>query len=249
MSGEIFSQEHQIVYYETDQTGKLSIPMIFNLAILASANQSKLLGQGEEQVHANKNGWVVLQYDLHITKRPQNGDVIVIKTQAQEYNPYFAVRNFWLETSTGEELVKIKSIFAMIDMEQRKMIRIPQDIMDAYQATKVKHIDKIPAPQTIDATLPTVKQAYHVRYLDIDSNQHVNNAQYFDWLIDPLGAEFLQSHELVNLNIKYATEVRYGQEVESHFQVFDNQMTTVHQIKVGESINTEASLKWRKIIN
>lgn len=247
MSGEIFTQEHKIVYYETDQTGKLSVPMIFNLAILASANHGALLGQGEEEIHANNTGWVVLQYDLTVTKRPQEGDVVIIKTQAQEYNPYFAVRNFWLTTPTGEELVKIKSVFAMIDMEQRKMVRIPQSLMDAYQATKVKHIEKIPAPQAIDNNQPTQKQAYQVRYLDIDSNKHVNNAQYFDWLLDPLGAEFLQGHELVNLNIKYANEVRYGQTIESHFQMGTDQLVTLHQIKVGATLNTEAELRWRLI--
>lgn len=245
MSGDIFTQEHTIVYYETDQTGKLSLPMIFNLAILASANHGAALGQGEEELHANNTGWVVLQYDLHITQRPQAGDVVIIKTQAQEYNPYFAVRNFWLETPAGDKLVAIKSVFAMIDMEQRKMVRIPQSVMDAYEATKVRHIEKIPAPQAIDINQPTVKKEYHVRYLDIDSNKHVNNAQYFDWLIDPLGAEFLQTHELVNLNIKYATEVRYGQEVESHYQISDDQLVTWHQIKTDDTLNTQAELKWR----
>ncbi|CAH0418795.1 acyl-[acyl-carrier-protein] thioesterase [Periweissella ghanensis] len=247
MSAEIFTQEHKIVYYETDQTGKLSVPMIFNLAILASANHGALLGQGEEEIHANNTGWVVLQYDLTITKRPQEGDVVIIKTQAQEYNPYFAVRNFWLTTPAGDELVKIKSVFAMIDMEQRKMVRIPQTLMDAYQATKVKHIEKIPTPQAIDNSQPTQNQAYQVRYLDIDSNKHVNNAQYFDWLLDPLGAEFLQGHELVNLKIKYANEVRYGQTIESHFQMGTAPLVTLHQIKAGDTLNTEAELTWRSI--
>lgn len=243
MSGEIFAQKHQIVYYETDLTGQLSIPMIFNLAILASANQSELLGQSEDKVHANNIGWVVLQYDLRIARRPKVGEQVVIKTQAQEYNPYFAVRNFWIETSSGEELVKIKSIFALINMEQRKMVRIPQEMMDAYQADKVKHIAKIDAPSAIDTAMAIATKDYHVRYFDIDSNRHVNNAQYFDWLLDSLGGEFLQTHEVTHLNIKYANEVRYGDEVTSIYQI--DGLISRHQIKVGDTLNTEAEITWQ----
>lgn len=243
MSGEIFSLEHQILYYETDLTGQLSIPMIFNLAILASAEQSETLGQGEDEIHAHNNGWVVLQYDLKITRRPRVGETVVIKTQAKEYNPYFAIRNFWLESASGDELVQIRSMFALISMEQRKMVRIPAEMMVPYQAEKVKHITKIAAPNSIDDTDNVKQKDYHVRYFDIDSNLHVNNAQYFDWLLDPLGAEFLQANEIKQLNIKYANEVRYGDEVTSYYQI--NKNNTKHQIKVGNTLNTEAEITWQ----
>ena len=35
---------------------------------------------------------------------------------------------------------------------------------------------------------------YRVRFYDIDSNQHVNNAMYFNWIIDVLGYDFLTTH-------------------------------------------------------
>lgn len=243
MSGEIFSVKHQILYYEADLTGQLSIPMVFNLAILASAKQSEIVGQSEDKIHAQNNGWVVLQYDLQITSRPSVGEEVIIKTQAKEYNPYFAVRNFWIESVTGDELIKISSIFALINMEQRKMVRIPGEMMLPYQAQKVKHITKIEAPTPIDEGISLNQKEYHVRYFDIDSNLHVNNAQYFDWLLDPLGAEFLHANEIKRLNIKYANEVRYGDEVTSYYQITEN--NTRHQIKVGNTLNTEAEITWK----
>lgn len=245
MSEENFQTKHKVVYYETDLTGKLSIPMLFNVAILASTRQNDTLGQTDEKIHAQNLGWVVLQYELKINERPKEGDEIIVGTHAQEYNSYFAVRNFWIDSIDGKRLVEIKSVFALIDMQQRKMVRIPSDMMEAYQATKVKHIDKIQAPIEINFENNTNQKNYHVRYLDIDSNLHVNNAQYFDWLLDPIDWHFLNTHELKTLNIKYANEIRYGDEVMSYYEQV-NELTTRHQIKVGDTINTEAEITWVK---
>ena len=32
-------------------------------------------------------------------------------------------------------------------------------------------------------------------FFDIDGNQHVNNAIYFNWLLDVLGYDFLTTHQ------------------------------------------------------
>lgn len=247
---DVYTEKHRVVYYEVDVSGRLSIPMILNLVILGSTNQSAALGMGNEKIHANNVGWVVLQYDMEITRRPKVDEVINIKTQAIEYNPFFAVRKFWLEGLDGEPLVTINSIFAMIDMEARKMIRIPQMMMDTYQAKKVKHISRIADPQVITAATPDVKSTnYHVRFFDIDHNKHVNNAHYFTWMQDPLGADFLKAYETKRVNIKYESEIRYGFEVESYYKILSitpDEAVTLHQIKVDGQIMTEAEMYWQK---
>lgn len=47
---EIYSMQHQVLYYEADVTGKLSLPMIFNLAVLSSTQQSVDLEIGRAHV-------------------------------------------------------------------------------------------------------------------------------------------------------------------------------------------------------
>jgi medium-chain acyl-[acyl-carrier-protein] hydrolase len=249
MAGEIYSEPHQVLYYEADVTGKLTLSMLLNLAILASSNQSIALGVGNEDVHAKNIGWVILQYHIVVHSRPSVGDDIVIKTQAIHYNPYFAVRKFWVESADGEPLIEIRAIFTMIDMDARKMVRIPQDMMDAYKSEKVRHIDRIPDPQTIaEEDLPNIeKHFYHVRFFDIDHNHHVNNSHYFTWMQDPLGADFLKSHEVADVNIKYESEILYGSEIDSYYKILpeeDGKVTTLHQIRVNDELMTEAEIQW-----
>lgn len=252
MAGEIFGEPHRVLYYEADFTGKLTTANILNLAILASGDQGEELGMGTSEIHAQNIGWVILQYHIDITRRPSVGEEIVITTQADHYNPYFAVRNFWLETPSGEKLVAIRAIFTMIDMEARKMVRIPQIVMETYKADRVKKIERIPNPaQLTEAELPDVgHNYYHVRFFDIDHNHHVNNAHYFTWMQDPLGADFLTHNEVVDINIKYESEIRYGSEINSYYKVLpavDGIVTTLHQIRVEGELMTEAEMKWRAV--
>ncbi len=76
-------------------------------------------------------------------------------------------------------------------------------------------------------------------FFDIDGNQHVNNAIYFNWILDVLGYDFLTKYEPTNILVKFDKEVEYGQEVESHFETIteEGQLKTRHEIRMsGQTI-------------
>jgi medium-chain acyl-[acyl-carrier-protein] hydrolase len=239
--GAIYQVKHQVVYYEADTTGYLSLPMIFNLAILASTNQAVELGIGPDQNHAQGLGWVVLQYDTTIHRRPKLGETVTIETEPLLYNPFFATRRYTFLEEDGTVLIDIRALFTMIDMEKRRMARIPHEQMEAYQAQRVKQIERMPTPQAIEEV--DEQATYRVRYLDIDSNQHVNNSRYFDWLQDVLPRGFVQAHDMTRINIKFENEVRYGQTVVSQVTRVDGR--TLHRIMNNDTIAAEAEVWWQ----
>ncbi|WP_034996553.1 acyl-ACP thioesterase domain-containing protein, partial [Liquorilactobacillus vini] len=111
MTAEIFSLDHQIVFYETDQTRQLTAGMLVNLFMLASQEQSNHLDLTAQKVQSMNLGWVVTQHLVTINRLPKLGEKVVIKTQAQNYNRFFCHRYFWLENQTGELLAKMHSVF------------------------------------------------------------------------------------------------------------------------------------------
>lgn len=240
-----FEIVHKIEYFESDMSGKLSLPMILNLAVLSSKKQSDHLGVGQEEHLSRGLGWVILQYDVHIKRRPTVNEVIRIETQASQYNPFFVHRPFVFFDEQNEEIIRVDSIWAMLDIDNRRMARIPQDIIDKYSAERVKQINHIPRPDKITTTDDIIEKNYHVRYLDIDTNQHVNNSKYFEWMQDVLDLDYLKHHEITNINIKYENEVRLGQEVISQVAIADN--VTKHRIMVAAHTSAEAIFTWRSV--
>ena len=243
---EIFSMQHKVLYYEADVTDKLSLPMIFNLAVLSSTQESIALGIGPDYTHAKGLGWIILQHVVTINRRPRTDETVTLQTVAKEFNPFFAKRMYRILDADGNILVDIDALYALIDMDKRKMARIPEEMVDAYQPERVKKIPRQPEPVLVDDSKAIDReQPYAVRYLDIDSNQHVNNSKYFDWMQDVLDTEFVKTHEPIQLNIKYEQEVRLGDTIKSEVQ-FDGD-TTVHRIWSGETLSAEASIQWTPV--
>ncbi|WP_220740974.1 acyl-[acyl-carrier-protein] thioesterase [Leuconostoc miyukkimchii] len=238
-----FEIKRHVEYYEADTTGKLSLPMILNWAVLASKKQSDTLGVGPKSYMSRGLGWVILQYEVDIVRRPEINEEITIKTFAAKYNPFFVSRPFTFFDSQGHEIIHVKSIWTMIDIDNRRMARLPQDIVDAYQAERVKQIPRIAKPTAVGVDEVFEEKSYHVRYLDIDANKHVNNSKYFEWMQDVLSPNFLSTHEITYLNLKYEAEVRLGHMVQSQVVLQDN--FSKHRIMVDDVVNAEAEFKWR----
>lgn len=88
---------------------------------------------------------------------------------------------------------------------------------------------------------------YRVRFYDIDSNQHVNNAMYFNWIIDVLGYDFLTTHVPEKVLIRFDKEVEYGNEIESHYEQVEMEhgVKTRHEIRMQEQLYCEANITWK----
>ncbi|GAK29992.1 acyl-ACP thioesterase [Weissella oryzae SG25] len=245
---EMYSMNHEVVYYEADVTGKLSLPMIFNLVVLSSTKQSIDLGVGPEFTHAEGLGWIILQEDMKINRRPKDGEQVILQTMAKEFNPFFAKRLYRILDQAGNILVDVDAFYTMVDMEKRKVARIPQSMVDAYQAEQVKRIPRLadPAKITPDMEIDRV-QEYAVRFSDIDSNRHVNNSKYPDWMQDVLGADFISQHEPVAIKIKYEQEIRLGEFVRSEVKIIGN--TTLHRIWANDAISAETEITWQPATN
>ncbi|MDR3190383.1 MAG: acyl-ACP thioesterase [Lactobacillaceae bacterium] len=239
----IFEMPHEILYYEADATGKLSLPNILNLAILSSTKQTDELGVGPDYTHDLGLGWIILQHNMTITRRPAIGETIILQTQAREANPFFCMRDYTFIDASGQVIVQIDSMYAMIDMQKRKVARIPEGYVDVFEPIVVKKIPRLPEPQLIaEDEQVDIEQDYRVRFTDIDSNQHVNNSKYFDWVQDVLGDGYIRTHEAVSVNIKFEQEVRSGNIISS--RVVKQGDVTKHQIYNGEILAAEASVSW-----
>lgn len=245
-----FELNHRVTYYEADPTGQVSPAMLINMVIEVSEAQSQSLGVGTDVVLQSGGGWVVTNYEIDIKKLPKQGDQVVLGTRATAYNRYFALREFWVRSLDGDEYAHISSMFVYMNLSTRKMVEIPEQIIAPFQSEQVKRIPRLTKPQQIDETDETTEKEYLVRYFDIDSNRHVNNAHYFDWMLDALSAEFLTTHQLTKMVIKFEQEVRYGETVQSQVtrpdQTQNDQLFTIHEISLDGDVHAIANCWWSK---
>ncbi|MBL1228867.1 acyl-[acyl-carrier-protein] thioesterase [Enterococcus sp. BWB1-3] len=241
--GKSYTMPYEVAYYDGDITKRMTLPSMLAVVIKTSEEQSALLGRGAEFVAGFGLGWVITNYEIEIKRLPMVGENIQITTQAMSYNKYFCYRNFWIHDEAGEECVQIKSTFVLMNKKNRKMSNVLEEIIAPYESEKIK---KIYRNEKIEKIESGVFHNYRVRFFDIDGNQHVNNAIYFNWLLDVLGYEFLSKHQPLRVNVKFDKEVEYGHEVESHYEVLENETGpwTRHEIRIEDQLYCEANIQW-----
>lgn len=251
LADQVYHFEHELMYYECDQTGQLSVEMLVNLLIAASEKQNRQLGFDEDAAQQFNGGWVILNYDAEIMgDLPQVGDQISIDTRVVAFNRFFVLREWQLLDPAGQCLAKIRGLFAFMDLDKRRMAPIPDALMGPYLPEAVKRLPRLKSPAKQERDNNWDMQDYHVRYYDIDANRHVNNARYFEWLLDPLPANFLLHHRVKSFQMNYHREVRMDEDIQSYVSpVVEEQdgLVSHHRIELGGQLCALAEFHWKKI--
>lgn len=245
-----FQMKHKVTYFECDETGHLRLSMAFTLAVLVSEQHDEAVQKNSSTALNDDLSWVVTNYQAEFApEQPQNDETILLETEYTSANRFFAQRRYWIKGLDGQIYATIDALFVMISLTRRKMVPISTDSLRAYQLKPVTRMPKFKQPDKLPADQPQHAVNYQVRYFDLDSNRHVNNARYFDWLLDPLGADFLLTHQVLSVAIRYRREVRYPNTITSKWVAGEsagNQIKTVHQISVGQTVNVNASVIWQQ---
>ncbi|GEQ37852.1 MAG: thioesterase [Tetragenococcus halophilus] len=243
--GAKYTIPHEVTYYECDVNHTMKLSTMIAIVIKVSEEQSDLLNRGNDYIHQFGVTWIITHYEVFISRLPRVNEKIQVTTQAMQYNKYFCYRDFWITTESGEELVHIESIFSLMNYTTRKISSVTEDIIAPFESEKITKIKRPPKVESLENPRST---AYNVRFYDIDSNHHVNNSVYFDWLIDGLGYDFLTTYEPKYINVRFDKEVEYGKQIESLYEVVDqeNGKQTRHAIKIADKKYCEAQIEWQE---
>lgn len=176
----MYKFESRVRYSETDVDAKLSVTGIMNYFQDCSTFQSEDCGVGLSYLEAAKRAWLLSSWQIQVLKRPKLGDKITIATWPYEIKGIYGLRNFVILDENGEYLVKANSCWFLLDTETGKPARVTREDVDAYGAEEPK-LPMEYAPRKIG--LPKeMEEAGKLLILkhQIDTNHHVNNAQYVD---------------------------------------------------------------------
>ncbi|MFO8069359.1 MAG: thioesterase [Alkalibacterium sp.] len=241
-----YKQKQNVTYYMCDRTQQLTLSMLVNLLLNVSENHSAELNRQESIIREMGFNWIVLRYEFIVTRMPGYKEEVEIETFATEYNKLFTYREFIVRDDDQNKLIEVKTTFALMDNENRKMARIPSELVAPYEAVFSKRIRRNSKPHEVDL-VQAVQTNYSVRYFDIDTNQHVNNSKYIEWLLDSLNASFITAHQIQHGIITFDKEVKEGDTVTSKVsQRSEGHLYTDHHILVGETIHASASFRWNK---
>ncbi len=229
----MFTEEKrfEIHHYEIDIKKRALISRIMNFFDDIAISQSEKLGIGMEYLGSRDLTWVLCQWKIAVHEYPVYREKIIIKTAPVGFNKFYAYRNYSIRSGSGKTSAEAESVWFLVDLKSKRPVKIPVEIYNAYGVPATGGIFfeniKIEPPSRKDVSLE-----FAVSYLDIDTNEHVNNARYVDWSLEALPYEILVNYTLHSLKIIYKREARRGDMVTAVSQIEESGglIKTLHEV-------------------
>ncbi|KAA9301693.1 MULTISPECIES: acyl-[acyl-carrier-protein] thioesterase [Aerococcus] len=234
-----YSKEFILTELFCDANGEVTMKGIVDLVFQLVANQEydwpyehKLRGYN----------WIVLSHHFACQSRPRLGDKVRLETGIIEVNRFFVYRYYHFYNSDGQVVIKGQSQFSLMDLEARKIVRIPDQFQAENSGLKAER------PYRFKKNLgePDLSSEARVQYTEIDANQHVNNSVYLNWVINQVAGTFLASRAVQAFDISYDHELGLGQayQLASRIEEQEDSAQTWHQVLSGETSCARIHVDW-----
>ncbi len=205
----MYTFDGRIRYSEVDRSRKLTVEKTIDYFQDCSSFQSEDLGVGLDYMNRNKFAWVINYWQIQFLRRPVMGEAVRIGTQPYEFKGLLGMRNFLLKTKDGEWLAVANSVWSLLDMEKMYPMRIPRELTDKYVTSPRLEMKYSPRKVIAPKEGGERQEDLVVRMHHLDTNQHMNNAQYVHFAVMYIPAE----SEIRELRVEYRRQAMLGDHI------------------------------------
>ena len=241
----MYEKNYFIHYYDVDLKQRASIFSLLKYFEDIAILHSEHVNRGIEYYNQHHVGWVLYKWDIKIIKYPEFKETIKVRTQPSYLKGFHAFRYFDILDLNGDQVVTANSMWLFLNTDTKRPTRITSDIFEGYSVDKNKmtelefgNINKI---SKIDS-----EKRFDVRYVDIDSNHHVNNIKYVEWALEMVPQNIVKNYTLNHLVVNYKKETAYGSMISSSIEISkeEDKIKCIHQISSGGSVLCILETNW-----
>ena len=182
----MYSFSGKLRYSECDAEGRMTFLSMINYLQDASTFQCEELGIGVEFMRPRNRAWFLAAWNIFVPELPVFGDDLVISTWPYQFKGIYGMRNFLITSPEGKPYVQADSLWFMMDYKAARPMRPAPEEVDALIRVAEPRLEGLPpmerklelpaeAAGLVTAADPVTVQQHH-----LDTNYHVNNAQYID---------------------------------------------------------------------
>jgi medium-chain acyl-[acyl-carrier-protein] hydrolase len=201
-----------VVSYEADFRRRLSLYALFNRFQDLAGHHAAYLQVGYDSLREMRLAWILSRIKVQIYSLPSWGDTVHLATWPKGVDRLFALRDFCLTNEKKETMVAATSAWLLVDIDKgrpRKIEMLPVDLRFPNAAHAIQDpLNKIQIPE---GSLPVFEKPIWLS--DIDTNGHVNNAQYAKWISDCFSQDQFNNRRITSVQINYLEETHLGDRV------------------------------------
>ncbi|MEM1218169.1 MAG: acyl-ACP thioesterase domain-containing protein [Bacteroidota bacterium] len=221
--------------YEVDKNKTMPLPALVKLLHEAAMQNVLHLKLSVWDLEPHGISWVLIRMRIEVSRYPTLGEDIEIVTHPSGFDRFLTHRDYRVFDREGNEIARSSSTWLLMNMETRKIARLPQFILDFSKQMPPKETCLAPP----SAALPELGQTSHlmkttVQWHELDWNGHLNNMYYVQWIMEASGTQRLEEQEVYELDIIYKQEAILGEKIRSELSPSGQAQTLLHRLSGPE---------------
>lgn len=235
----IVTDKFYIGFRDVDTNFKIKNSAILNIFEDIAGMHAALAGENSKITGTT---WLLTGYKVKILKRPVHGQKVVVSTWGTDIRGITAAREFEIKSEDGELLIVGLSNWAHVNIRERKLERVPEELISSYSVEKDKtnfnetKLKKLTEPESY-----LYEKEQYIDWNWIDANNHMNNIFYMDLVDIVMPDEISKSNQFNNFEIMYKKEIMYKDNVKCMYSEDGNSHTIA--IKSGENGDLHSIIK------
>ena len=206
----MYSFDSRVRYSEVSRDGKLSLCSAVHYMQDCAIFHSESVGEGVRELKEESRVWLLSSWQIEVGRRPSLGERLNISTWACGFKAMYGYRNFVISGEGGGQDIRAYSIWSYLDVSTGRPVRVSKELMERYGLEAPLDMEeggrKIQIPEGL-----VIRDEFPVQRFQIDTNGHVNNAQYIQ-----MAAPFLpEDGEIGRLRVEYKKAAVYGDRIQA----------------------------------
>ena len=204
-----YAKKFFIGYSDVDSNNHCRLSKIVDLLQNTATLHSKAVGYGTKVMMDLKQAWLMLGWHVRILKYPEADMDVEVRTWSRGIKGVEAKRGYEILNEKGEVLIIADSSWALFDLVTQKLIRAPQEMVDAYGAINCNPFEGETIERIRDNQVNEIELQVNVGKRDIDTNHHMNNARYMEYVMEVLPEDTI----VMEFESAYSKQVGYGEKI------------------------------------
>jgi len=226
-----FDKQFELRYFEMNKFGEASSSTILTLLEETAADHCYSINHSLYVLEKQNIGWVLLSGVMEMFSYPKYKEKITIRTWLSSYSTVKGIRENIIYNELGKIIGKAKGLWVFFDIQRRRPIQIFDTIKEKWSFYKEECMnhDITKKIEPIDS-LKHVKE-FNINRYDVDTNQHVNNIRYLQWLMESVSEEIIDNFYLHSIDGRFIAEAQLGDTIMSFTERDIQDNSYIHTIK------------------
>ena len=213
-----FTKEYTLSAVDVDCFGRCKASVLLYLAQEAATGHCDILRLDWDTMAEKGLFWAVIRSHVQVQQLPVLGQTVQVRTWPMPTTRTAFPRAVEILDQEGNSLVRIVSLWVLMDMASRAMVLPGKSGVDVQGLLTG---NEIAGPGSIVPVAQNRSADRQVVFSELDRNGHLNNTRYMDWVADLLPSVFHKTHPIREFTICYLSEALEGQQIHMEFGLTD----------------------------